>query len=207
MNLCFVTTVSQYYQNSLMSERPGIESSDAMEYCEALKFLSKFNLTHGFIEIGSAWGGSFHLWASIISGIKISIDLPSNLNCGISPWPPVVTEDTMKQRGNIWSSWFEDVFSVIGSSCNEDTINQTKNILDGKKVDFLYIDADHSYDAVLRDYNNYKQFVRQDGWIGFHDIHLSSSPYNLVQLWEEIREGKKSYVFSGKEEKIGIIQV
>jgi len=36
-------------------------------------------------------------------------------------------------------------------------------------VDFLYIDGDHAYDAVKRDYEAWHPFVKKNGIIGFHD--------------------------------------
>jgi predicted O-methyltransferase YrrM len=36
-------------------------------------------------------------------------------------------------------------------------------------IDFLYIDGDHSYDAVVRDVRNFVPFVREGGVVAFHD--------------------------------------
>jgi len=39
------------------------------------------------------------------------------------------------------------------------------------KVDILFIDGDHSYDAVIRDWNNYMDFVNYGGFICFDDYY------------------------------------
>ncbi len=39
------------------------------------------------------------------------------------------------------------------------------------KIDILYIDGDHSYKGMLRDYNNYHHKVRTGGLIIVHDIY------------------------------------
>jgi predicted O-methyltransferase YrrM len=39
------------------------------------------------------------------------------------------------------------------------------------KIDILFIDGDHKYDAVVRDFNNYKEFVNSNGYIIFDDYH------------------------------------
>ena len=38
-----------------------------------------------------------------------------------------------------------------------------------REIDFLYIDGDHSYEAVVRDINNFVRFVRAGGLFAFHD--------------------------------------
>ena len=39
------------------------------------------------------------------------------------------------------------------------------------KIDMLFIDGDHAYNAVIRDFNNYKDFVNRQGYIIFDDYH------------------------------------
>ena len=41
------------------------------------------------------------------------------------------------------------------------------------KTDILFIDGDHSYDAVLHDFNKYNEFVSTGGFIVFDDYHDS----------------------------------
>lgn len=38
-----------------------------------------------------------------------------------------------------------------------------------RPIDFLYIDGDHRYDAVVRDIRNFVPFVREGGVFAFHD--------------------------------------
>jgi predicted O-methyltransferase YrrM len=38
-----------------------------------------------------------------------------------------------------------------------------------RPIDFLYVDGDHSYDAVVRDVRNFVPFVREGGVFAFHD--------------------------------------
>jgi cephalosporin hydroxylase len=39
------------------------------------------------------------------------------------------------------------------------------------KIDILFIDGDHKYDAVVNDFNNYKEFVNSNGYIIFDDYY------------------------------------
>ena len=42
----------------------------------------------------------------------------------------------------------------------------------GQAIDFLFIDADHSYEAVSADWKNWSPFVRKGGVIVFHDYYV-----------------------------------
>ena len=41
----------------------------------------------------------------------------------------------------------------------------------GEKLDYLFIDGDHSYDGVKADFEQFAPLVRPGGLIAFHDIH------------------------------------
>jgi hypothetical protein len=58
-------------------------------------------------------------------------------------------------------------------------------IIMGKKVDFLFIDGNHFYEPATEDFINYSRFVRDDGWIAFHDIR--DKLCGVRQFWNEIR--------------------
>jgi len=186
----------------------GLESTDGLEYAGLVQFLSSLNLDGGFIEVGSAWGASFHLHATAIpSGPKISIDLPTDQNSGFAPWPPSLTTNIMESRVSLWKTYFQDVHQIIGNSHHSDTKKQLSTLLNGAQVDFLYIDAEHSYDGCLADFNDYKEFVRPGGYVGFHDIQLTD-PYFLDVLWSEIKgKYEEHYEFNSPYERIGLIRI
>lgn len=50
--------------------------------------------------------------------------------------------------------------------------------------DFVFIDGDHGYYAVLMDWMMYGPLGK---WVGFHDIH---HPHGPSQLWQEIKAAK-----------------
>ena len=177
-----------------------------MESC--LEFLADKNL-NGFIELGSANGGSFHCWASVISnGPKVSVDW--NRGFGMSPTgpdKPVSTEanfDTVKIRNNNWRADFTDVRTVEGDCLLPETVEACRKILNGDLVDWLFIDATHEYAPAYKDFHNYKEFVRPGGYIGFHDV---SSHEPMRPLWKDI---KKEYGMAAEflhGHGIGIIQM
>ena len=54
------------------------------------------------------------------------------------------------------------------------------------KVDFLFIDADHSYEGVKKDFEMYSLLVRKGGIIAFHDIIPSGYP-KVYKFWNEVK--------------------
>lgn len=207
----FIGSVNKGYIYPSANRNLGLESSSGIEYLKTLEFLHDKNLKNGFIEIGSAWGASFHFWGSLILGTKISVDIPYGMNVkggGVDPWPPELTHDVFERRLQKWEDNFSDIYSVVGYSYADKTIEAVEKILDGKKVSFLYIDAEHTYDGVKKDYEMYNKFVEKGGYIGFHDIQIEL-PKNMAGFWREISAefGDKAHVMEGKKEKIGIIQV
>ncbi len=55
-------------------------------------------------------------------------------------------------------------------SHNQETLEEVKNILSGNQLDFLFIDGDHTYEGVKKDFEMYSPLVRKGGIIAFHDI-------------------------------------
>lgn len=76
-----------------------------------------------------------------------------------------------------------------------------------RKVDFLFIDGDHSYIGVKLDYYMYKEFVKPGGWIGFHDIKDTEFHRNnqcfVADFWNEL-SGEKVYFFGDNSDWGGI---
>ncbi len=56
-----------------------------------------------------------------------------------------------------------------------------------KAIDVLFIDADHSYEGCLDDWNNFSPFVKSGGWVVFHDCD-DTSP-GVERVFDEIGEG------------------
>ena len=45
-------------------------------------------------------------------------------------------------------------------------------------IDFLFIDGDHAYDAVRRDWEDWHGFIAPDGVVAFHDALLDADWMN-----------------------------
>ena len=59
---------------------------------------------------------------------------------------------------------------INGSSYDEATFERVRTLLGQQPIDLLFIDGDHRYDGLKRDFLLYSQLVREGGLIMFHDI-------------------------------------
>jgi cephalosporin hydroxylase len=129
------------------------------------------------LEIGVNTGSTLGFWNYILSenkntGILIGIDIRNNMK-----WN---TKNSMN-----------DIKFLIADSSKSKTIDIVENILQNKKVDFLYIDGNHSEKFVTSDYQNYSKFVRKGGIIAFHDINNKTYP-GVKQSWDKVK-GRKEF--------------
>lgn len=55
----------------------------------------------------------------------------------------------------------------------------------GQLLDFLFIDGDHGYEAVSRDFDWYSKLVRPGGIVAFHDVadHPINEPFGNQVFW------------------------
>jgi predicted O-methyltransferase YrrM len=117
--------------------------------------LNKENIT--YLEIGAYAGGS----ASLISTHKnvskvLSIDIGNPIKKEIP-----ISNVTKFKHDNCTYDYIE------GDSMSIDTKNKIYSMIDN--VDILFIDGDHRYDAVIKDFENYKDLVLPNGYIVFDD--------------------------------------
>jgi predicted O-methyltransferase YrrM len=73
----------------------------------------------------------------------------------------------------------------------------------GGNVDFLFIDGDHRYEGVKRDFEMYSPLVRRERIIAFHDI-VPEPPENVggvPDFWNEIKHGF-SHVEDGVRDQV-----
>ncbi len=59
---------------------------------------------------------------------------------------------------------------INGSSSSRTTMDRITELLDGSQLDVAFIDGNHSYEGVLKDFLLYRHLVRENGFILFHDI-------------------------------------
>jgi cephalosporin hydroxylase len=134
------------------------------------------------VEIGSASGGTLFLFAHIASPEKIvSIDLLSGSFGGGYPFWKIPLYKSLAKK---------NVIDLIrGDSHKEETLEKITSRLKDQKVDFLFIDGDHTYQGVKQDFKMYSPLVKKGGMVAFHDIvtHDQSSGCEVDKFWNEIK--------------------
>lgn len=81
----------------------------------------------------------------------------------------------------------QEIYLLNGSSYVPTTIRLVRSKLKERKLDVLFIDGDHRYEGVSKDFLMYRHLVRENGLIMFHDIVPDHGT----------RFGKKTPTFSG----------
>lgn len=136
------------------------------------------------VEIGTQRGGTLFLLSRVAAnnGTVISIDLPNGrFGGGYFNWRVFLYKSFAQSA--------QRIHLVRGDSHKLDTINGLIAILEGRPIDFLFLDGDHTYEGVRKDLQMYGRLVREGGMVALHDIVVT--PYrdgcNVNKLWEEIK--------------------
>lgn len=136
------------------------------------------------LEIGTATGGTLFMFTQIAQddATIISIDLPFGLyGAGYFPYKiPLIQAFTRKDQ---------QIHLLRLDSHKKETLEQLQSILNGKKIDFLFIDGDHTYEGVKADFESYHPLVAEGGSIAFHDIvdNDFDTSFGTQKFWKEIK--------------------
>ena len=137
------------------------------------------------LEIGTAQGGTLLLWVQVATddALIISIDLPGGPFGGGYPLLKRLTYRSFRRNK-------QRIVLIRADSHHKDTLKKVRNILGGAKLDFLFVDGDHSYEGVKKDFEMYSSLVRRGGIIAFHDIVPGSSELvgGVPRFWREVKE-------------------
>jgi cephalosporin hydroxylase len=117
-----------------------------------------------YLEVGSRHGGSLCLFGRMMDdGAKlIAVDYPSPPPANNAGEKLLATAEKLRGEGI-------DANAIIGSSYDPATIAKVAEALEGRQVDVLLIDGDHSIYGVAADAHNYAPLVRPGGLVIFHD--------------------------------------
>lgn len=138
------------------------------------------------VEIGTARGGVLYCLAQVAAADAhlISIDLPGGDNCG----------GQSEEEREVFASFCQHpqrVDFIPSSSFYHSTRQRLGALLDGRRIDLLFIDGDHSYGGVRSDFEVYRPFVAPDGLVVLHDICLFPEEWGdgaeVGVLWRELR--------------------
>jgi cephalosporin hydroxylase len=157
---------------------------------------------HLVCEIGTAMGGTtFLLGQSLPTVTKlIGVDLYVR----------------RKERLRFLSHPGRTLAFFDGSSYAPETVDRVSRYLDGDKLDLLFIDGDHTYAGVSKDFYTYRHFVREGGIIVFHDVVEDfNTRYgrwtgrwtgDVPRFWREIKPlyRTREFVESPEQDGLGI---
>lgn len=161
---------------------------------EILKLLEilKDRKPQAVLEIGTGSGGTLHSFARISSpaATLISVDLPGGFFGG----------GYRKCKIPFYRSFAEPhqkIHLLRADSHEQDTVDKVGKILDNSKLDLLFIDGDHTYEGVKRDFEIYSKFVKKGGIVAFHDIvpHAPATGCRVHDFWKEIRRAFRTEEF------------
>jgi glycosyltransferase involved in cell wall biosynthesis/GT2 family glycosyltransferase/predicted O-methyltransferase YrrM len=149
------------------------------------------------VEIGTANGGTLARWLEVPSAeIVISIDYPIGIHGGQGFEERTYVISDALEQANLTNKQF---FAINGDSKDPYLVERLREILNGKKIDFLFIDGDHTYQGVKGDYDLYEQFLNENSIVGFHDIndsqfHAEANCF-VSTLWSELKQQYENVEF------------
>ena len=170
-----------------------------VEFASLLRLLKSRKLKT-IVEIGTAQGGTLYTWCKIATSdaLIISIDLPGGPFGG-----GYTLNDIKKFRKHRRKN--QKLHFLRKDSHKQETKNKLLEILDGRKIDFLFIDGDHSYRGVKKDFQQYSPLVKQRGLIVLHDIlrHPKVPECKVDKFWNEMKRKYKYVEFTDREDDRG----
>ena len=187
-------------------------NSQNLEEFEELLHMYKSLKVSTFIEIGSLYGWALRhfIYYSQQKSLGISIDLP--VRNFVGPHDRRVIEQERRYKEE-WPKWAKEreckLYLLPTSSLIPSTKLKVDEILNDRKIDFIFIDGDHRYEAIKNDFLTFSPLVRKGGMIAFHDIGLNEEGGGNV-FWNEI---KSQYKYTeilkdeNKEKGIGVLEL
>ena len=168
------------------------------EFCNFIEFLNKHKISV-IVEIGTADSGTHLLLSQLVYSQKtmVAIDL----------------EIRNRKSLSAINSNNDNRLYIEGSSHSCGTHSQLLSLLKNKKIDLLFIDGDHSYEGVKKDFEIYQSYVSNNGIIAFHDIvpdsfsrtGIKTSSYvgEVPKFWNEIKKNYKYKEFIESDDQDG----
>ncbi len=158
------------------------------EISEFLKMLSR-RPPSVVLEIGTENGGTFFLLARVSApdAFILSLDLPAGRS--YAAW-----------REKLYRAFAHDrqkIELVRADSHDPATLEKVREQLAGRQLDLLFIDGDHSYDGVKKDFEMYSTLVAPDGVIAFHDIvdGPEAAVGGVPKFWRELKPTRRHLEF------------
>lgn len=186
-----------------------LNSQNIQEFQELLEDYITLNPSK-IIEIGSLYGWTLQHFIHYgqDNSTVVAIDLPVRNFVGPYDWRVEKQERNYKEE---WPKWAKakkcKLYLIPDSSQKPQTVQKTKDIFKEERVDFLFIDGDHTYQGVKMDFELYSPLVKKGGIVAFHDIGKNEEG-GVYNLWQELKQNykHKEFLYEANNEKgIGAI--
>lgn len=147
---------------------------------EFLKLLTLFKdkSPKVIVEIGTAMGGALFCFTKLASPNSriVGIDIG-----GYRTWKVPIYQAFARETQNLHLLRFD--------SHHPETLQKLREILQGEPINFLFIDGDHSFEGVKRDFEMYAPLVAKGGIIAFHDIVPGprKNVGGVPEFWKELK--------------------
>jgi predicted O-methyltransferase YrrM len=136
------------------------------------------------LEIGTANGGTLFLFA------RVAADRATIVSLDIRRF-----DATRRFFYRSFARRRQRVIPLQADSQTEATVTLVRELFSGQPLDMVFIDGDHSYEGVRRDFELYAPLVRAGGLVALHDIVHGAEELvgGVPQFWEELRESATTY--------------
>lgn len=176
-----VKSVVDYCLNQYIIDRCYIQQVKE-EFTLLSYFLNSFK-PNNILEIGCK-GGTFYMFNKFSTGKKVGVDI-----------------DDQYLANMYFYMYGEDFTFMRANSQLPETADAVKKICGS--FDFIFIDGDHSYEGVKRDFELYRPLLSDRGYIGFHDIdpvHVFRDGLGgqVYKFWQELNVGSKTEIICQK---------
>lgn len=154
------------------------------------------------LEIGTKGGGTLMAWCMCATddALVVSLDLPDGSFGGRDADGPGETAEDLSRLERLARAE-QSLVLLRGDSHEAAMRERVAGLVAG--IDLLFIDGDHTYEGVKRDFEDYAPLVREGGLIAFHDIveHPRVPSCEVDRFWAELQESHETteFVVEGDE--------
>lgn len=143
------------------------------------------------LEVGTEKGGTFFLLTRVATpdAILLSLDLPAGQMSAYPAWREPLYRGFRRAQ--------QRVELLRQDSHAPQTREKIRELLGGRKLDLLFIDGDHSYEGVKKDFEMYSPLVATGGTIAFHDIvdGPEASVGGVPKFWRGLKQDRRHLEF------------